>query len=139
MISEPSMILLVDETEKAGRVVGQKGATMQSLKLKSGTSQIRMQKDPQVCNLFTFSILSMWLCFLLVVMCCTPGIQWGSIEDINHRRIAACHSQVLLIFFVVIASYLVLDLSPFFLVYVCFFVCTGPTIFFWNCFSILSL
>jgi hypothetical protein len=33
---------------KAGRVVGQKGAMIQSLKIKSGAMQIRMQKDPKV-------------------------------------------------------------------------------------------
>lgn len=34
------------EHSKAGRVVGTKGATIQGLKIKSGASQIRMQKDP---------------------------------------------------------------------------------------------
>lgn len=33
---------------QAGRVVGVKGATIQSLKMKSGAAQIRMQKDPRV-------------------------------------------------------------------------------------------
>jgi hypothetical protein len=33
---------------KAGKVVGQKGAMIHSLKIKSGAVQIRMQKDPKV-------------------------------------------------------------------------------------------
>lgn len=39
-----SIQLLLEHT-KAGRVVGQKGAMIQTLKLKSGTNQIKMQKD----------------------------------------------------------------------------------------------
>ena len=33
---------------QAGRVVGQKGTMIQSLKVKSGAVQVRMQKDPKV-------------------------------------------------------------------------------------------
>ena len=45
----PSIKLLkLPFTSKAGRVVGQKGAMIQSLKVKSGAMQIRMQKDPKV-------------------------------------------------------------------------------------------
>jgi hypothetical protein len=33
--------------QQAGRVVGPKGATIQQLKVKSGATQVRMQKDPR--------------------------------------------------------------------------------------------
>mmetsp|Transcript_23863 Transcript_23863/g.22960 ORF Transcript_23863/g.22960 Transcript_23863/m.22960 type:complete len:158 (+) Transcript_23863:75-548(+) len=46
--SEHFSVQMLLEHGKAGRVVGQKGAKIQSLKIKSGAMQIRIQKDPKV-------------------------------------------------------------------------------------------
>ncbi len=45
--TEPFMVHLLIEHSRAGKVIGPKGATMQDMKVRSGSTQVRVQKDPK--------------------------------------------------------------------------------------------
>ena len=45
--TEPFMVHILVEHNKAGKVIGPKGSTMQDMKLRSGAQQVRVQKDPR--------------------------------------------------------------------------------------------
>ena len=45
--TEPFMVHILVEHNKAGKVIGPKGTTLQDMKLRSGVHQVRVQKDPR--------------------------------------------------------------------------------------------